>query len=266
MSTRTQKERPANLEIDLTDRLCISGLTGTGKTILMRYLLTLADDFYIIDPLDQYKEFGEIGDVLQDGKRWVPREESPREFESICQKFHAISNRILVVEEAEQYMPQGRPMLTYTSSLVRMGRNWGIGIWGTTRRIQDINKRFFDLAQRVFFFRCGFKSREYIADMLGNEYMYPRPNPKINRTGYTITTLPPYHFLHFDLEKETAQVMTLKLGTRVHLETAGKKSEAGKEMVEAVAEQPAPDQIPEKSEGPEQTERGAEPWSPRRRQ
>jgi len=107
-----------------------------------------------------------------------------------------------------------------------MGRNWGIGIWGTTRRIQDVNKRFFDLCQHSFFFRCGLKSRDYIADMIGAEFVYPYPSPKYNHTGYTITTLPQYHCLHFNLDDETAEIIVLKLGAREHIVTAGKKSEA----------------------------------------
>jgi hypothetical protein len=238
------------LKFSMTDRLCIAGLPGTGKTIFMRYLLSFADpDIYILDPLNQYQEFGAVGDVM-DGKskRAIPLQESPQELEIIAKKFYSLSNRVLAIEEAEQFIPQDRPLLPYTSGLVRMGRNWGIGIWGTTRRIQDINKRFFDLAQRVFFFRCGLKSREYIADLIGLEYMYPVPVPKYNKTGYSITTLPPYHCLHFDLELETAEVICLQIGARTHLETVGKKSEAPKAVVKAIAEQ--------------EPDKGPKPWKP----
>ena len=154
------------------------------------------------------------------------------ELEAICQKLWKVSNLTLIVEEAEQYIAQGKSLLPYTSGLIRMGRNWGIGIYATTRRIQDINKRFFDLAQHCFFFRCGLKSRDYISYMLGYEYMYPAAHPVYNKTGYTITTLPPFHCLHFNLEDETAQVLTLKLrstlspGQGGHLDEVSKKAES----------------------------------------
>lgn len=134
----------------------------------------------------------------------------------------ARANCTLIIEEAEQYLSQQRPMLPATSQLIRMGRNWGIGIWGTTRRIQDVNKRFFDLCQHSFFFRCGLKSRDYIADMIGQELVYPVASPKYNHTGYTITTLPQYHCLHYNLDDETTEIIVLKLGAREHIETAGK--------------------------------------------
>lgn len=236
------------MKISSTDRICISGLPGTGKTKFMCYLATLASpDILIIDPLDQYGMF-------PDECRYIPKRETPNELEDICKSLFARSDVTLIIEEAEQYLAQGRPLLTYTSGLIRMGRNWGIGVWATTRRIQDINKRFFDLAQHCFFFRCGLKSRDYIADMIGAEFVFPYPSPKYNKTGYTITTLPPYHCLHFNLDDETAEICTLKLGAREHIATAGKKSEmpeakvGGKveeEQLEKKKEKVVPEVVPE---------------------
>ena len=183
----------------------------------------------------------------------MPKQETPQELEVICKWLWQTSNVTLVIEEAEQYIGQYRPMLPYTSGLMRMGRNWGIGVWATTRRIQDISKRFFDLSQRVFFFRCGFKSREYIGDMIGQEYMYPSANPKVNKTGYSITTLPQYHCLHFDLENETAQIVTLKLrGELGRIQEVGKKSEVDRKSVEKlrdVAVEGAKEKEKEKTDG-----------------
>jgi len=207
------------MDIKSTDRILISGLPGTGKTYFLRYLASLAEpDILIIDPLDQYSMF-------PDECRYIPKRETPNELEDICKGLMARSNVVLIIEESEQYLSQQRAMLPATSMLIRMGRNWGIGVWGTTRRIQDVNKRFFDLCQHSFFFRCGLKSRDYIADMIGPEFVYPVASPKYNLTGYTITTLPLYHCLHFNLDDETAEIITLKLGAREHIESAGKKSE-----------------------------------------
>ena len=264
------------LKIKSTDRICVCGLPDSGKTYFMKYLCSLVEpDIYIIDPLNQYEQFGEVGDIREGKKRWIPREESPQELEEISKRLWQISNITLVMEEAEQYIPQGRPIPQYTSGLIRMGRNWGIGIWATTRRIQDINKRFFDLAQHVFFYRCGFKSREYIAAMIGNEYVYPHVAPKLNKTGFTITTLPQYHALHFDLENETASIITLKLGARETIAVVSKESDAPvdkEKMREIPAEEEPPvpaeeEKAPTEEEGdsnPRKIKRGAKPWHPRR--
>lgn len=239
------------IEISSTDRICICGLPGSGKTYLMRYFCTLVEpDLIVVDPLGQY-------DMFPDKCRYIPKRETANELEEICKLLMARSNTVLCIEEAEQYISQQKAMLPYTSMIIRMGRNWGIGVWGTTRRIQDINKRFFDLAQHCFFFRCGLKSREYIADLIGAEFVYPYPAPKYNRTGYCITTLPPFHFLHFNLEDETAEVGVLKLGAREHLEEASSKKkvpdkdylaeekyQAEKQIKEKVIEQQQPTKTP----------------------
>jgi len=208
----------ALIDIKSTDRIIISGLTGTGKTYLLRYFAMQFDpDILIIDPLNQYTQFS-------DELRYIPERETPNELEQICKSLFARSNCTLIIEEAEQYLPQGRAMLTFTSGLIRMGRNWGIGIFATTRRIQDVSKRFFDLAQHAFFFQCGLQSRDYIANMIGKEYVWEVANPQYNKTGYAITTLPEYHFLHLDLRNEIADVGILELEGREHIKTIGKES------------------------------------------
>lgn len=252
-----------------TDRVCISGQTGTGKTTLARHFASIYEDkIYVLDPINQYTQFGEPGDIREGKKRCVPLiSNGPQELEKIARALHYLENRTLVIEEAEQFIPQRKPLLPYTASLIQMGRNWGIGIYCITRRIQEINKTFFDLAQHVFFYRCGFKSREYIADMIGKDFMYPmyRPGqPKLNITGYTITTLPRYHCLHFNLETEEAQVVIVNLGgAREHLEqvTKGQKVKVERRQQEQVD---APERQPEAQERPREREE-EELWVPKRR-
>lgn len=211
---------PEMINIRSDDRIIISGLTGTGKTKLLTYFaLQFEPDILIVDPLDQYGMF-------PDECRYIPKQETPQELEQICTSLFARTNCTLIIEESEQYLQQGRSMLPYTSGLIRMGRNWGIGIFCTTRRIQDVSKRFFDLAQHAFFFACGLQSRDYIARMIGAEFVYPHPSPKYNKTGHTITTLPQFAFLHLNLRDETADVSRLNLKGREHIEEIGKKSEA----------------------------------------
>ena len=107
-----------------TDRMCVAGLPGTGKTTFLKYWVAKAEPrVYIIDPLNQYSEFGEIGDVSAGKHRHVSLSGNRRlEFEAICHRFHSISNYVLVVEEAEQFMPQGRDLGLYTNGLIQMGR------------------------------------------------------------------------------------------------------------------------------------------------
>lgn len=209
------------LRISSADRILIAGMPGQGKTWLLRWMCTLAEpNLIIVDPLNQYGAFGDC--------QYIPRQETPAELEQIAKRLHHVENMTLVVEEAEQFIPQTRPMLPWTSSLARMGRNWGIGMWCSTRSIQEINKRFFDLCQHAFFFNCGMYSRDYIAHMVGKEFMWETKTPRFNKSGYTLPTLPPHHFFDFDLVNQTAVVRTLTIsGKRQSVRAISKKMDAG---------------------------------------
>ena len=183
------------MSISSTDRITLSGLPGTGKTTLSRYLAKLyMPNLLIYDPLDQYKSF-------PNECRYVPESDSMAEFEEVCRQLCSVSNKTFLIEEAERYIGQGRPMGTNAFELINRGRNWGAGIIAVTRRIQRLSKDYFDLCQSVIFFRCGLKSREYLSEMIGKEQ------------SMLITRMPRYHFLYYNLEEEVTDCYTLDLGT-----------------------------------------------------
>lgn len=205
---------------------------------------------------------------------YIPRQLIAAELEKVAKRFWEINNTTIIIEEFEQFIPQGRAIPPYTDGLIRMGRNWGIGIWGTTRRIQRINKEFFDLAQHIIMFRCGLRSRQYISDMIGEEYVRLPAVPKYNKTGYCLTTLPPFHALYFNLEEESAEVFTLVLGAREHVQEVTKKSPADVRMdklpdAQDVLQGDTRPKAQPHEEEPEPTEEGGAGkevlWTPRRK-
>ena len=197
--------------INSTDRVTISGLPGTGKTTLTRYLCSLVEPYLLLyDPLDQYTGF-------KDECRHVPKTDSLIEFDNVCKQLCARSNVTFVVEEAERYLGQGKPLYENTFNLINRGRNWGVGIIAVTRRIQRLSKDYFDLCQHVIFFRCGVKSRGYIKDMCGWGI------------ADKVIKLERYHFLMYNVETEETAIRYLNLaGTRPHLEGKGKEVVEGK--------------------------------------
>lgn len=184
------------LEIKSTDRVTIAGLPGSGKTTLAKYFASLCEPHVLIyDPLQQYEGF-------PDECRYIPHSDSLDEFDAVCRKLRATSKITFIVEECERYIGQGKPLGENAFDLINRGRNWGVGIFAVTRRIQRLSKDFFDLSQHCFLFRCGLKSRGYIADMIGWD-----DTRKLMR-------LPEYHFLHYNVETEASSVHVLKLGGR----------------------------------------------------
>lgn len=147
----------------------------------------------------------------------MPKSDSLLEFDSVCRKLRQEGNITFIVEEAERYLGQGKPMGDNAFDLVNRGRNWGVGVFAVTRRIQRISKDFFDLCSHAFFFKCGLKSRDYIADMIGKE------------NTRTIMRLEPFQFLHYNVQTEAATVHRLKLGVRQHIESEKPIKEQPKE-------------------------------------
>ena len=202
------KNQGKPLRISRSDRITIAGLPGTGKTTLAKFLASLClPRVLIYDPLSQYSGF-------EDEYRYIPKSDSQAEFNSICRRLRSQSNIMFVVEECERYIGQGRPLGDDAFDLVNRGRNWNVGIVAVTRRIQRLSKDYFDLCQHIFFFKCGLKSREYIADMIGRA--------EANR----IMKLTKYSFLHYDVETEETSVHKLKIDGLSAPETAEEIREA----------------------------------------
>ena len=184
------------IEWDSTDRLTICGLPGTGKTVLADYLAHICEpNLLIYDPLAQYKGFPE--ECI-----YIPKSDSMAEFEEVCGQLCNRSNFVFLIEEVERYLGQGKTLGPNAFDLINRGRNWGAGIIAVTRRIQKLSKDYFDLCQKVILFRCGLKSREYIADMTDKKMA--------NR----VIHLPKHHFVYYNVEEEKSEVSTLDLSDR----------------------------------------------------
>jgi len=180
-------------EIKSTARITTSGLPDSGKTVFTRYLAYKAmPDVFIYDPLDQYSGF-------PDDKRYVPQSDSMAEFEMICGRMCSVANTLFIIEEAERYLREGRPLGEHAFAVVNRGRNWGIGIIAVTRRIQELSKTYFDLCSDHFFFRCGLRSRAYLTQMIGKPM------------ALKVENLPQYYFLHYRIGDTDGTIGTLEL-------------------------------------------------------
>ena len=190
-------QRDQGIVIKSTDMTCIAGFRGTGKTTLAKYLASLCEPRLLIyDPLGQY-------DTFDDKYRFVPPVDNRATFESVCRKVIAQGNMTFVIEEAEKYIGQSKGLGPDATELINRGRNWGIGVFAVTRRVQRINKDFFDLCNHCIFFRCGFTSRQYFKDIFYDDGPI-----------HCIRDLKQWEFLYYNLDTDEYSIHTLTLGAR----------------------------------------------------
>lgn len=105
-----------SLEMRSTDRTCLAGLPGTGKTTLAKYLGSLCmPNLIVYDPLSQY-------DGFPDENRYIPKSDSLSEFDGVCRTLRARGNCVFLIEEAERYLGQGKPLGENTFDLINRGR------------------------------------------------------------------------------------------------------------------------------------------------
>lgn len=155
----------------------IAGAGGTGKTNFTKALVRdLRCSYTIVDPLDQYG--------FLTAQRLVTTEVEA--FEDLCRYAWEKGNHLIIVEEAEQFLPNGKPLSLYANRCILPGRNRGIGLWANTRRFADLHKTPIAQAQHLFLFRMFLPNDiEYLAKFIPRDI------------AQSLASIPEYHFLHY---------------------------------------------------------------------
>lgn len=124
----------------------VCGMKGTGKTFLERYgLLPRYQNILIFDPNDEFQDFP--------GKQYIPKTDSPLELDRVAKQVWVRGNTLLLVSEAELYLPVNRPLPPNIFKIVCRGRHRNVGVISDTRRIANLNKTVFGLSEHCFIFR-----------------------------------------------------------------------------------------------------------------
>ncbi|MBT9138569.1 MAG: hypothetical protein DDT31_01138 [Syntrophomonadaceae bacterium] len=124
--------------------LTVCGMKGTGKTTLIkRGLLPQYKEVFVFDPNGEYSEF----------PNYEPETDRPEELENVAKTIWDRWNCLLVVSEAELYLPVNKPLAPSIFKIVARGRHRNIGLIADTRRIANLNKTVFGLSEHAFVFR-----------------------------------------------------------------------------------------------------------------
>lgn len=141
-----------------------AGMRGTGKTTLTkRIAASWRPNVIVWDVLNQYGDLG-IG--------WRPPSVSPKQLNHLA-RWAWETRKKLVLEEAEQIVPQGPPPPQVFKDYVQLGRNVPIddvnrlAFGANVRRPQAVSKFLLDEADHLFIFKLAGRALTYMADYIG---------------------------------------------------------------------------------------------------
>jgi energy-coupling factor transporter ATP-binding protein EcfA2 len=148
----SQAERQADkpkLEVDVSDKTTILGKTGSGKTNLIKVLMSdiLKDyQFVLLDALGNFSEY--------DGQSNVDYHQvSPSDTAEVDQIIYSAlekGNCMVVIDEVDRYDTKKGTML---NELVNVGRNYGVGGIFAARRTADVDKDILANSPYIFVFQ-----------------------------------------------------------------------------------------------------------------
>jgi hypothetical protein len=144
------------LDISEEDTATVMGMRGSGKTAICRLLASGARTV-VWDPLGQYPA----------NVAYRPRAVDRAEFDALVARVWHNAPATLLVEEAEQVLPQGPPLPPNFKAFALMGRNYGLRWFLNTRSPQALAKAVLDESDHLFIFKLGGRALDYMKDYLG---------------------------------------------------------------------------------------------------
>lgn len=134
-----------------TDIIVISGERGTGKSTLAMHFARMFPRYVIYDALGEYQAQG-FENI------YIPQSSDIEEFERFCKGCWDLGNIMIIVDEAETFMPEGKSLSSSTFQIVMQGRHRNIGMIITTKRIAELKKTVVSQAKYVMLFRHFLKA------------------------------------------------------------------------------------------------------------
>jgi hypothetical protein len=149
--------------IKSTDLVTVCGQRGTGKTQWIKAIISKfkSVDVLIFDPMGEYR--------TPPFEVYIPETQSPEELAEVCAYVFRKGNHLLVVSEAELYMPNVSYLPSDTFRLLTQGRHRNTAVWADTRRIANLSKTMFSLSEHCIVFRhFGNNDLKYLSEWIPN--------------------------------------------------------------------------------------------------
>ena len=118
----------------------IAGKRGYGKTTAAKELVQGLSRIQIWDPMGEYDN------------SYTPVSGSIEEFNTFLKSIWIRGNCFVLVDEADQVMPELKPLCLYANKIVNLGRHRNIGMGMITRRIAVLNKNAFAQSSMLVLF------------------------------------------------------------------------------------------------------------------
>lgn len=190
----TEVSGQSTMEIKQTDQMVIGGKKGSGKTNLMKtlikWLLSVHCPVIIIDPLWEYKEFEQQGAIVMHIKYG-----NVAQFNNYINQLFTKWKGILVIDEADGFLPNKTNLLNPSRTLIHLGRHYGIGSAFVTRRLSNLHTDVISQTGKLFLFRLyAGADAQYLERAQLGEIVDP------------VFNLEKYWFVSYDADTATIQV------------------------------------------------------------
>jgi hypothetical protein len=202
----------------LTDRVIVTGMTGTGKTYFVKWYIKTAllkkIKVFVWDPLHQYADLGVphgslqsiSNEELRDLDKAIvyqpdPISDNEFTFDAVCKWILARQNMYFVAEEFAYYTSASYSPKHF-EALAKRGRNYGIGIMAVSQRPARIDLNFLGIVNHWIIFPQELKPD------LDRLYSYLERTDKRFNPDF-IATMPDRHFIHYWRDRESGRTMAV---------------------------------------------------------
>lgn len=170
------------IEIGADERIAIIGATGSGKTVLARYLLSFTLRAIVVDPKHSFELEGFKGlrrrPFLSPAKEfhylYRPRMAEDKKLAEFLAYFWDTGDTIIYIDELSTLAEGYKMSIDVLSEIARTGRERNVGLWVTMQRPRFVPKLFLTESEQLFIFALrNAEDRQYVAGYAGEEVREP---------------------------------------------------------------------------------------------